>query len=86
LKVLNEDLRIGGFQPTLVIRESGHDFILKRRPYQEVATLDPDTICQLHQGLLEGIIGELDNKATISIVARDPKRAGCRLKVRSLTG
>ncbi|MGH9028679.1 MAG: helix-turn-helix transcriptional regulator [Acidimicrobiales bacterium] len=80
--LLEEDLVAGGFRPVSVAHTRGCEFVLGRCPFVEVATEDPATVCQLHLGLAEGMAAELREGAAVELVAGDPRRAGCRLKVR----
>jgi predicted ArsR family transcriptional regulator len=82
LAVLEEDLAAGGFHPASTPHARGRDFVLGRCPFVEVAATDPATVCQLHLGLAEGVAAELGQGALIDLVAKDPRRAGCRLGVR----
>jgi predicted ArsR family transcriptional regulator len=82
LELLEEDLVAGGFRPVYVPHARGCEFVLGRCPFVEVAAEDPETVCQLHLGLAEGIAAELHEGALAELVAADPRRAGCRLRVR----
>lgn len=78
-----------GFRPTRVERGRTVELVLGRCPFADVAGSDPDTVCQLHLGLAEGLAEGLGGLEVEGLVAKDPKRAGCRLTVRrqgSLTG
>ncbi|TAN19978.1 MAG: hypothetical protein EPN30_11280 [Actinomycetota bacterium] len=86
LSILNESLNAEGFRPRAVQTDNGWDFVLENCPYVEVASVDPDTVCQIHLGLLEGLVEKLDPKVELDLTVRDPKRAGCRVKLRPLAG
>jgi predicted ArsR family transcriptional regulator len=67
-----------GFEPE--VRRSGErvDIVLHACPYESTALADPTTVCALHRGMAEGVAEGTD--ATVDdLVARDPRRAGCRL-------
>lgn len=69
-----------GFEPRRVERRSSVDLVLCRCPYQSSASAAPDIVCQLHLGLAEGIAeASGDSVSVAGLVARDPRRAGCRL-------
>lgn len=54
------------------------ELVLGRCAFAEVAGSDPGTVCQLYLGLGEGLGGlEVER-----LVAKDPRRAGCRLAAR----
>jgi predicted ArsR family transcriptional regulator len=74
-----------GFRPTRVERGRRVDFVFGRCPFAEVAQVDPDTVCQLHLGMAEGLTEGLGGLAVEKLVAKDPRRAGCRLTVRQAT-
>jgi predicted ArsR family transcriptional regulator len=57
------------------------DVELRHCPYQDVAAQAPETICQLHLGLAEGVADELGGVAVLGMDVRDPYVAGCRLQL-----
>ncbi len=71
-----------GFRPTRIERGRRVEFVLGRCPFAEVAGSDAATVCQLHLGLAEGLAEGLGGIAVDDLVAKDPRRAGCRLTVR----
>ncbi len=82
LGVIEEDMVVAGFHPLALPRPWGSEFVLGRCPFVEVAARDPATVCQLHLGLAEGMATALDERADVDLVAQDPRRAGCRVRVR----
>lgn len=80
--LLEEEMVRRGFRPNRVDRGRRVDFVLARCPFVEVAASDPDIVCQLHVGLAEGLTEGLGDLAVERLVAKDPRRAGCRLVVR----
>ena len=48
-----------GFKPELRRAKSAHEIVLKRCPFQEVATTYQSVICPLHLGLIRGALTEL---------------------------
>jgi predicted ArsR family transcriptional regulator len=72
-----------GFEPRRVMTRSTTDLIFDRCPFQTAASAAPDVICELHRGFAEGIAeasgGAID---VVDLIARDPRRAGCRLKLK----
>ena len=78
--VLNSDLAVGGYSPRDDIGSAGPAFILEVCPFAEAASQDPTTICELHRGLLEGLVeGVVGNGASVSLLAKDPAAACCRV-------
>lgn len=73
-----------GFQPRRAPTRSTVDLVLGRCPFQAAASAAPDIVCELHRGLAEGIAEATDDTIEVTdLVARDPRRAGCRLKLRT---
>ncbi|HKY74560.1 MAG TPA: hypothetical protein VJS45_00355 [Acidimicrobiia bacterium] len=71
-----------GFEPRRVERRSTVDLVLCRCPYRAPASTAPDIVCQLHLGLAEGLAeASGDSVSVTGLVARDPRRAGCRLSL-----
>lgn len=73
-----------GFRPARTARGSRIEFQLRRCPFADVAAADPDTICQLHLGLAEGLTEGLGQLQVERLVPKDPHQAGCKLSVRRL--
>lgn len=71
-----------GFRPAKVVRGNRVEFVLGRCPFAEVAISDPSTVCGLHLGLAEGLAEGLGDLEVERLVAKAPRRAGCRLVVR----
>jgi predicted ArsR family transcriptional regulator len=82
LGVLEDEIARRGFRPTRVERGRVVEFVLGRCPFADVAGADPDTVCQLHLGLAEGLAEGLGGLEVRGLTAKDPRRAGCRLTVR----
>jgi predicted ArsR family transcriptional regulator len=61
-ETINEVVRLHeeyGFRPELRRAKSGQELVLKRCPFQEVATTYQAVICPLHLGLMRGALAEL---------------------------
>ena len=72
-----------GFEPRRMERRESVDLVLGHCPFQVTALTAPDIVCQLHLGLAEGIAEGTGGMLEVTeLVARDPRRAGCRLKLR----
>ena len=48
-----------GFSPELRRAKSGQEIVLKRCPFQELATTYPAVICSVHLGLMRGALAQL---------------------------
>ncbi|HEX6382012.1 MAG TPA: transcriptional regulator, partial [Acidimicrobiia bacterium] len=71
-----------GFEPRRVERRGSVDLVLDHCPFQVTATTAPEIVCQLHLGLAEGIAEATGGSVEVTeLIARDPRRAGCRLKL-----
>lgn len=79
---IEEEMLRRGFRPTRVQRGRRIDFVLGRCPFADVAHQDPQTVCQLHLGLAEGLAEGLGGLEVERLVAKNAYRAGCRLVVR----
>jgi predicted ArsR family transcriptional regulator len=77
-----------GFEPRRVERRGVLDLVLERCPYAEAAAADPVTVCELHRGIAEGAAEVLAGGADVAVelTARDPYRAGCRLRIQREQG
>jgi predicted ArsR family transcriptional regulator len=70
-----------GFEPERVAVEGGEEVVLTACPFATVAAADPETVCSLHLGLAQGVAEGTDVEVD-GLVVRDPKVAGCRLRLR----
>jgi predicted ArsR family transcriptional regulator len=69
-----------GFDPEIRPTRAGVEIVLRRCPFASAALADRPTVCALHLGISEGLA---DDPVTVTeLVARDPRQAGCRLRVR----
>ncbi len=71
-----------GFDPEVRRRRDGTDIILRTCPFESGALADPDTVCQLHLGMAEGMAERVGGVAVETLVTKDPRRAQCRLELR----
>jgi len=75
-----------GFEPTLRQRRKGVEVVLGCCPYQAAALANPDAVCALHLGLARGMAEQVGGVEVEGLVPHDPRRAGCRLRLRPLPG
>ena len=71
-----------GFEPGVRRRGEVHEIVLGACPFAELATTQPETVCELHVGLAEGIAERAGNLAVDGIRLADPHKGGCRIMVR----
>ena len=71
-----------GFRPT--VRSSGevHEIVLRQCPFEEVALTSPQTVCDLHLGLAEGVCERVGGAVVERLHVADPRQAGCCITLR----
>ena len=79
--LIEEEMARRGFRPVRTERGRRIDFVIERCPFADVASEDPETICQLHLGLAEGLTEGLGGLSVERLVVKNPYRGGCRLVV-----
>jgi len=84
ITLLEGEIARRGFRPSRIERGRRVEFVLGRCPFADVADSDPETICQLHLGLAEGLAEGLGGIRVEGLAVKDPHRGGCRLTVRRL--
>ncbi len=70
-----------GFAPTVRRRGRRADVVLGRCPFVDAAVANPAAVCRLHLGLAEGAADAIGGVRVDGLVAKDPRRAGCRVAV-----
>lgn len=70
-----------GFEPELRRTPRTAEIILRTCPFETAAVAHRDTICTLHLGLAEGLADGTD-MSVAELVAKDPRRANCRIRLR----
>jgi predicted ArsR family transcriptional regulator len=53
---LSAELAALGFDPESVVDEEGATIAFTRCPFRELAEANPDLVCSLHRGLVEGFV------------------------------
>ncbi|WP_436794692.1 helix-turn-helix transcriptional regulator [Actinospongicola halichondriae] len=81
---VSEALDRQGFEPEVVARRDGADIVLGTCPFEAAAVQDRDTVCGLHLGIAEGLV-DGTGLAVSDLAIKDPRRAGCRIRLRSET-
>jgi predicted ArsR family transcriptional regulator len=69
-----------GFDPTVRARGSRVEIVLRTCPFASTAAAEPDTVCSLHLGIAEGLADGTD-VVVDELIAKDPRRANCRLRL-----
>lgn len=81
IDLLEDEIVRRAFKPTRVDKGKRIEFVLGRCPFADVAVDDPETVCNLHLGLVEGFVEELGELGVDRLVVKQPRKAGCRLIV-----
>lgn len=71
-----------GFDPTVQSHGTVHEIVLRQCPFEEVALTSPQTVCQLHLGLAEGVCERVGGGVVERLHVADPRQAGCRITLR----
>jgi len=77
-----------GFEPVLrYTRGRGAatgevEVVLQHCPFEELARTDPDTVCALHLGLVEGLVEAAGGASVVGLQVADPRRGNCRITLR----
>ena len=82
LDALEADAARHGFSPRRVGHGRRVEIVLDACPFADVAVDDPATVCALHRGLAEGLVGGIGGARVETFVANNPYQAGCRVGVR----
>jgi predicted ArsR family transcriptional regulator len=69
-----------GFDPEVRTLRGGAEIVLHRCPFATAALADRSTICSLHLGIGEGLTPA--PASVTELVAYDPRKAGCKLRIR----
>jgi predicted ArsR family transcriptional regulator len=80
--LVEDELARRGFRPRRAGAGPAVEFVLGRCPFAEVAAAGPETVCQLHLGLAEGLAEGLGGLTVAGLAVRKPSLAGCRLTMR----
>jgi predicted ArsR family transcriptional regulator len=80
--VLEREMARRGFQPSRIQRGSTTELVLGRCSLAEAASVDPDVVCEIHRGVVEGILEASDSRFELTGLTRQPPRnGGCCLRV-----
>ncbi len=69
-----------GFDPRVRVRGRSVEITAQTCPFPSAVLADPDTICGMHLGMVEGIAGSVGGLEVDELVTKDPHRAHCRLR------
>jgi predicted ArsR family transcriptional regulator len=81
VSVVEEAMAREGFEPDTRPKRARVDVVLRNCPFESTAVDDPQTVCDLHLGIAEGLVEDSDALSVQELVRKDPRRAGCRLQL-----
>jgi predicted ArsR family transcriptional regulator len=70
-----------GFEPEVRPVRGGGEIVLRNCPFASAALGDRETVCAIHLGIAKGLAADT-NAAVSELVAYDPRKAGCKIRVR----
>jgi predicted ArsR family transcriptional regulator len=82
IATLHDEAQRLGFEPRTRRRGDLQEIVLGACPFAELATTQPETVCELHVGLAEGIAARAGGLEVEGIHLADPHKGGCRIVVR----
>lgn len=72
-----------GFAPRTDRTDRGHELILDHCPFARAAEMNPEVVCALHRGMVEGLAERVGGLAVTGLQVGDPDTAGCRVRIRT---
>ena len=82
LTAIAEVMTKQGFDPEVHVGKNRADVVLRNCPFEAVAAEHPGTVCSLHLGMAEGLADTGIGVTVEELIAKDSRRASCRLKLR----
>lgn len=80
LEVLVDEMTRQGFSPVIRQRGDSTEVVLQDCPFSSAVLTDPETICQLHLGMAQGVAESVEGLTIEELIPKDPRRANCRLR------
>jgi predicted ArsR family transcriptional regulator len=78
--LITQEMTVRGFCPTKIVDGQCVDLQLNRCPFADVVGSEGKTICQLHLGIVEGMVQVLGGTKVVGLmVADDPHQGRCHL-------
>ncbi|HET8931140.1 MAG TPA: helix-turn-helix domain-containing protein [Acidimicrobiales bacterium] len=72
-----------GFAPRTTTVGDRTELVLEHCPFASAAEVNPQIVCSLHRGMLEGLASQVDGVALTDLIATDPRQARCLVRVDS---
>lgn len=70
-----------GFAPHTSPHGEETELVLEHCPFAAAAEVNPEVVCALHRGMLEGLASKLEGIELSDLVTEDPRRARCLVRV-----
>lgn len=69
-----------GFRPSMKVKGDLVEYSLQRCPFSSVAEQNPEVVCELHRGLMDGLSEGLDHSVhVVQFTPRKTKRQACKV-------
>ncbi len=82
LEVLRRVMTAQGFAPRVDRNGDRAEVTLLRCPFATAAEANPSVVCDLHRGMTEGLVGQLDDVDAPRLVARHPRSGACAVHLK----
>ena len=80
--VVTEAMERHGFDPAVRRRGNRVEVVLRTCPFETAALADPDSVCEIHLGIAQGVAELTNGKIVVDeLLQNDPRRANCRLRM-----
>ncbi|MDO8389475.1 MAG: helix-turn-helix domain-containing protein [Actinomycetota bacterium] len=79
---LRDEAQRLGFEPTVRVKGQVHELVLTSCPFGELAAQRPETVCDVHLGIAEGVCERVGGAVVEGIRLADPRKGGCRITMR----
>ncbi|MDP9441246.1 MAG: helix-turn-helix domain-containing protein [Actinomycetota bacterium] len=82
-EMMTEVMAQQGFEPELRRKARSADIVLQTCPFESAVIGHRETICTMHLGIAEGLAAGAGGNVTVTeLVAKDPRKAQCRIRLR----
>ncbi|MEI7547001.1 MAG: helix-turn-helix domain-containing protein [Actinomycetota bacterium] len=85
ITTLRDEAERLGFQPQVRVNGKVHEVVLKKCPFEDIAAERPETVCEVHLGIAEGVCEQTGGAVVDGIRLADPRKGGCRILMRTVS-
>lgn len=71
-----------GFEPAVRVKGQVREIVLTTCPFGDLAAQWPETVCDIHLGIAEGVCDRVGGAVVEGIRLADPRKGGCRITMR----